>query len=76
MPRKPKEPSVTVTIDKVDHARLVAGNGVTFFAKFNKARKACQVSIGREDSTDPLVVSFDSIRAFARLIQKYTGRGA
>ena len=75
MPEK-KGTAATVTVSSVDVARLVAGNGVTFFVTFNKTNRACGVSIGREHSSDDFVVSFDAIRAFAKLLNKHTGKGA
>ena len=70
---KKKEPATVVTTDTIDIARLVAGNGVTFFCKFNKKTKAVGVTLGREfpEHGDDFVVSFDAMRAFAKLINRY-----
>lgn len=74
MPNVRKLPETKV--QTVDVGRCIAANGVTFFATFNRADKTCGVSIGENHSIDPdhrteFVVSYPSIRAFAKLILKH-----
>jgi len=77
MAAKKTEPAAHVTTDTIDVARLQAANGVTFFVKFNRKLKSCGVTLGREFPTyhDDFVVSFDAMRAFVKLVTKYTGKG-
>jgi hypothetical protein len=67
-----------VTVNTVDVARLVAANGVTFYATFNKTAKTVGVCIGREprEGEEQFVVSAPAARAFAQLILKHTRKGA
>ena len=73
---KAKQGLPQVKVETVNVARCISENGVTFFATFNETNKTCGVTIGSSHAIDhdasvDFVVSFRSLRAFAKLLLKH-----